>query len=123
MTHLHQFWHRVVYQVDLHQFQPRPERPEARRLQYRLSGGIKVLTAVVCMDLGKGLPTGSMSPSAFVAKNVVSASIPTLDVGLEGVDEPVSGVLSVFRDGEKESTAQALLTSMSKPSPYWELSL
>ena len=47
-----------MYQVDLHQVQPRPERPEARRLQYRLSGGIEVLTVVVRMDLGLGHADG-----------------------------------------------------------------
>ena len=63
------------------------------------------------------MPTGSMSPSAFVARNVVSTvKFPTLDVDLECVDERVSRVLSVFRDGGKESTAQALLTSTCKPN-------
>ena len=59
-----------------------------------------------------------MSPSAFVAKNVVSASkFPTLDVDVEGVDEREPRVPSVFRDGGKENSVQVLSTSMSEPSP------
>ena len=133
MTHLRRFWPRTAHRVDVNpgSAQLRLEWPQARRLQCcPLVGKVfKVFTTVAWPSRAWisswNWLTGSMSRSAFAARNVVSASnsSPSMSI-LRMSMNSYPGCYESFRGGEEDSTAHAPLRSISESSvQYLGLSL
>lgn len=125
MTHLRRFWPRTAHRVDVNpgSAQLRPEWPQARRLQCcPLVGKVfKVFTTGAWPSRawisGWNWLTGSMSRSAFAARNVVSASnsSPSMSILIMSMNV-CPGYYESFRDGEEGNTAHAPLRSISESS-------